>query len=208
MVGIYLVEYGRGRFARAATFFVDVMTGVPSIVAGLFVYTVFVTTFHGRGPAGWSLALAMLMIPVVVRTSEEMLKLVPRDLREASYALGRAEVADHRRSWLPTAMSGLITGVVLGIARVAGETAPLLLLVGYTPASTSTRSPDPWPLPGWSGTSSATSGDARRWTCTGTSSPVRRADRVGCGATLILIVMALNLLARLIGQFTQDHPSH
>ena len=97
MVGIYLVEYGRGPLARATTFMVDILTGIPSIVAALFIYAVFVTTFHGQR-AGWlvSLALVMLMIPVIVRTTEEMLKLVPNELREASYALGRAEVEDDR----------------------------------------------------------------------------------------------------------------
>ena len=97
MVGIYLVEYGRGPLARATTFMVDILTGIPSIVAALFIYAVFVTTFHGQR-AGWlvSLALVMLMIPVIVRTTEEMLKLVPNELREASYALGRAEMEDDR----------------------------------------------------------------------------------------------------------------
>ena len=89
MVGIYLVEYGRGPLARVTTFMVDILTGMPSIVAALFIYAVLITTFHGQR-AGWlvSLALVLLMIPVIVRTTEEMLKLVPNELREASYALG------------------------------------------------------------------------------------------------------------------------
>ncbi|MCW2522722.1 MAG: pstA, partial [Frankiales bacterium] len=89
LVAVYLVEYGRGPLARMTTFMVDILTGIPSIVAALFIYAVFITTFHGQR-AGWlvSLALVMLMIPVVVRTTEEMLKLVPNELREASYALG------------------------------------------------------------------------------------------------------------------------
>ena len=130
---IYLVEYGRGKFARAVTFFVDVMTGVPSIVAGLFVYTFLLLGFGMRpfGIAG-AIALAILMIPVAVRSSEEMLKLVPRDLREASYALGVPKWRTILKVVLPTAMSGLITSSLLAIARITGETAPLILLVGYT----------------------------------------------------------------------------
>ena len=133
LVGIYLVEYGRGPLARVTTFMVDILTGIPSIVAALFIYAVFVTTFRGQR-AGWlvSLALVMLMIPVIVRTTEEMLKLVPNELREASYALGVPKWKTIVRIVLPTAMTGIITGIVLGIARVAGETAPLLILVGYT----------------------------------------------------------------------------
>lgn len=135
LVGIYLVEYGRGPLARATTFMVDILTGIPSIVAALFIFAVFINTFHGQ-KAGWlvSLALLMLMIPVIVRTTEEMLRLVPNELREASYALGVPKWKTILRIVLPTAMTGIITGIVLGIARVAGETAPLLILVGYTPS--------------------------------------------------------------------------
>ena len=114
------------------TFFVDVMTGVPSIVAGLFVFTFLLLGLGMRpfGAAG-SIALAILMLPVVVRSSEEMLKLVPRDLREASYALGVPKWRTILKVVLPTAMSGLITSALLAVARVAGETAPLILLIGY-----------------------------------------------------------------------------
>jgi phosphate transport system permease protein len=129
LVAIYLVEYGAGgRLARVISFFVDVMTGVPSIVAGLFVYTGFVLAlgFQRSGFAG-SLALSILMIPVVVRSTEEMLKLVPNELRESSYALGVAKYRTILRIVVPTAMGGIITGAMLAVARVAGETAPLLL---------------------------------------------------------------------------------
>jgi len=134
LVAVYLVEYGTGPLARATTFMVDILTGIPSIVAALFIYAVFITTLGGQR-SGWlvSLALVMLMIPVVVRTTEEMLKLVPNELREASYALGVPKWKTIVKIVLPTAMSGIVTGVVLGIARVAGETAPLLILVGYSP---------------------------------------------------------------------------
>lgn len=130
---IYLVEYGRGRLARAVSFMVDILTGVPSIVAALFIYAVWVTTFDfQRVGFAVSLALVMLMIPVVVRSTEEMLKLVPNELREASYALGVPKWKTIARIVLPTAMSGIVTGILLGLARVMGETAPLLILGPYS----------------------------------------------------------------------------
>ncbi len=127
---IYLVEYGRGRLAGAVTFFVDVMTGIPSIVSGLFVlsFWIIVLGFGYSGFAG-SLALAILMMPVVVRSTEEMLKLVPRELREASLALGVPQWRTVLKVVLPTSAGGILTGVMLAVARVAGETAPVLLLV-------------------------------------------------------------------------------
>ncbi|MEI2825015.1 MAG: phosphate ABC transporter permease PstA [Dermatophilaceae bacterium] len=130
---IYLVEYGQGRLARVVSFMVDILSGVPSIVAALFVYAVWVTTF-GFQRVGFAvcLALVLLMIPVVVRSTEEMLKLVPNELREASYALGVPKWVTIVKVVLPTAFSGIITGILLGLARVMGETAPLLILGPYT----------------------------------------------------------------------------
>jgi phosphate transport system permease protein len=130
---IYLVEYGRGRFARLVSFMVDILTGIPSIVAALFIYAAWVTTL-GLDRVGFavSLALVLLMIPVVVRSTEEMLKLVPNELREASYALGVPKWKTISRIVLPTAFSGIITGILLGLARVMGETAPLLVLGPYS----------------------------------------------------------------------------
>lgn len=130
---VYLVEYGRGRPARAVSFAVDVLSGVPSIVAALVVYAVWVTTF-GLQRVGFavSLALVLLMIPMVVRSTEEMLKLVPHELREASLALGVPRWITVTRVVLPTAFSGIVTGILLGLARVMGETAPLLILGPYT----------------------------------------------------------------------------
>lgn len=130
---IYLVEFGRGGFAKAVSFMVDILTGIPSIVAALFVYAVWVTTF-GFQRVGFavSLALVLLMIPVVVRSTEEMLKLVPNELREAALALGVPRWKVIARVVLPTAFSGIITGVLLGLARVMGETAPLLILGPYS----------------------------------------------------------------------------
>ncbi|MDZ7917239.1 MAG: phosphate ABC transporter permease PstA [Rhodococcus sp. (in: high G+C Gram-positive bacteria)] len=133
MAAIYLVEYGRGAFARTVTFMVDVLAGVPSIVAALFVFSLWIATLGFEQSAfAVSLALVLLMLPVVVRNTEEMLKLVPDELREASYALGVPKWKTIMRIVVPTAMPGIISGVLLSIARVMGETAPVLVLVGYS----------------------------------------------------------------------------
>ncbi|MFD7245177.1 phosphate ABC transporter permease PstA [Streptomyces massasporeus] len=129
LTAIYLVEYGRGNLARAVTFFVDVMTGIPSIVAGLFILSLMLMfEMEPFGFAG-SLALAILMMPVVVRSTEEMLKLVPNELREASLALGVPKWRTILKVVLPTSIGGITTGIMLSVARIAGETAPVLLLV-------------------------------------------------------------------------------
>ena len=130
---IYLIEYGAGnRLARGITFLVDVMTGIPSIVAGLFAYAVFALIFGPGIRMGimGSIALSVLMIPVVVRSTEEMLRLVPNELREASYALGVPKWRTIAKVVLPTSVAGITTGVMLSISRVIGETAPLLLTAG------------------------------------------------------------------------------
>ncbi|MFJ4770369.1 phosphate ABC transporter permease PstA [Streptomyces uncialis] len=133
LTAIYLVEYGRGKLAAAVTFFVDVMTGIPSIVAGLFVLSFWILILD-LGPSGFagSLALAILMMPVVVRSTEEMLKLVPNELREASLALGIPKWRTILKVVLPTSIGGITTGVMLAVARITGETAPVLLLVWGT----------------------------------------------------------------------------
>jgi len=135
---IYLVEYGRGRFAATVRFFVDVMTGIPSIVAGLFILAFWVLVvspwFNGGEPrfSGFaaSLALTVLMLPTIVRSTEEMLRLVPSPLREGSYALGVPKWKTITKIVLPTALPGIVTGVMLAVARAAGETAPVLLVAG------------------------------------------------------------------------------
>ena len=133
LTAVYLVEYGRGRLAKAVTFFVDVMTGIPSIVAGLFILSLMlIFDMEPFGFAG-SLALAILMMPVVVRSTEEMLKLVPNELREASLALGVPKWRTILKVVLPTSIGGITTGVMLAVARIAGETAPVLLLVFGNP---------------------------------------------------------------------------
>lgn len=135
MVAIYLVEYGaKTKLARATTFMVDILTGIPSIVAALFVYAVWIAIFgFDRSAFAVSLALVLLMVPVVVRSSEEMLRIVPDDLREAAYALGVPKWKTIVKIVIPTALSGMLTGVALALARIMGETAPVLILVAYAP---------------------------------------------------------------------------
>ncbi|GIF24173.1 phosphate transport system permease protein [Actinoplanes tereljensis] len=135
---IYLVEYGRGKFAGTVRFFVDVMTGIPSIVAGLFIlsfWVLIVSPWFNDGQPRFSgfaasLALSVLMLPTIVRSTEEMLRLVPGPLREGAYALGVPQWKTILKIVVPTALPGIVTGVMLAIARAAGETAPVLLVAG------------------------------------------------------------------------------
>jgi phosphate transport system permease protein len=127
---IYLHEYGgNSRMAKVVRFLANVMTGVPSIVMGLFVYVLFTLHFGSRGLGG-ALALSCLMLPVVIRSTEEMLRLVPGHLREASYALGTKKARTILTVVLPSALPGIVSGCLLAVARAAGETAPLLFTIG------------------------------------------------------------------------------
>ena len=134
MCSVYLIEYSRdSKFAKAIGLLVDVMSGVPSIVAGLFAFSMF-TILVGPGTFNGfegSVALSLLMLPTVIKSSEEMLKIVPNDLREASYALGVTKQRTITKIVLRTALPGIVSGVILAIARVVGETAPLLMTAGY-----------------------------------------------------------------------------
>jgi phosphate transport system permease protein len=131
MGGVYLSEYGRsGPIARVLRFFAEVMTGVPSIVMGLFVYTAVVLHTQTPNAFAGSLALGCLMLPIVIRTTDEMLRLVPADLREGSVALGSRQARTIVRIVLPTAAPGIVSGALLAVARAAGETAPLLFVIG------------------------------------------------------------------------------
>ncbi|MFZ7087504.1 phosphate ABC transporter permease PstA [Curtobacterium sp. RRHDQ10] len=194
LTSVYLVEYGRGWLARSITFFVDVMTGIPSIVAGLFAYSLF-SLLIGPGTRNGlvaSIALAVLMIPIVVRATEEVLKIVPMDLREASYALGVPKWLTIVKIVLPTSLAGITTGVMLAIARVIGETAPLLVTAGFTTSMNYDVVKNPiMTLPVFAYTQYSQQG----------ANPVPFVDRAWTAAlVLILIVMALNLLARLIAR--------
>jgi phosphate transport system permease protein len=131
--GVYLSEYGRGGLvARVLRFFAEVMTGVPSIVMGLFIYTAVVLHTHNLNAFAGALALACLMLPIVIRTTDEMLRLVPAELREGSVALGSRQARTIVRIVLPAAAPGIVSGALLAVARAAGETAPLLFVIGST----------------------------------------------------------------------------
>ncbi len=194
LTAIYLAEYGRGALARGITFFVDVMTGIPSIVAGLFAYALMAMVFGPgtiNGFAG-AIALSVLMMPVVVRSTEELLRIVPNELREASYALGVPKWRTILRIVLPTATSGIVSGVILAIARIIGETAPLMVAAGFTQSLNNNPFSEPMmTLPVFVYDSYAHPGIPRE--------PFT--DRAWAGAlTLIVIVMLLNLLGRVIAK--------
>ncbi|WP_326567008.1 phosphate ABC transporter permease PstA [Amycolatopsis rhabdoformis] len=194
LVSIYLVEYGRGKLAKATTFMVDILSGVPSIVAALFIYALWITTF-GLPRSGFavSLALVLLMIPVIVRSSEEMLRIVPDDLREASYALGVPKWKTIMKIVLPTALSGIIGGIMMALARVMGETAPLLVLVGYSAYVN-------WnPFDGEQAALPLVMNNER---VTNSLDPGSVGfDRIwGAALTLVIIIAILNLLATLISR--------
>ncbi len=125
---IYLNEYGKGRFAASVRFFADVMTGVPSVFVGLFIYTILIIdTPLGFSAIAGGLALSLIMLPIIIRSTEEILKLVPDSLRDASHALGATRARTTMRVVLPAAKAGIATGVMLAVARAAGETAPLIM---------------------------------------------------------------------------------
>jgi phosphate transport system permease protein len=195
LTAIYLVEYARGRLRTTISLLVDVMTGIPSIVAGLFAYALF-EIFFGPGVrlgiAG-AVALSVLMIPVVVRSAEEVLALVPHELREAGYALGVPKWRTIVKVVLPTAIAGLGTGVTLAIARVVGETAPLLVTVGIT----SVTNLDPF-----SGRMATLPVFAYYQLTRPGVPPQYGIDRAWTAALLLIIlVMVLNVVARLISRF-------
>ena len=190
-VALYLVEYGReSRFAAVVRYFVDVMTGVPSIVFGLFIYITLILSGGVGGFAGWkgSLALALLMLPIVTRSAEVVLTLVPDSLREAALALGAPRWRVVGRIVLPTALPGLVTGSLLAIARAAGETAPLLFTSTLALATTLNLGTQMNSLPA---VIFADVGQAQD-----------RLVRVAWGAalTLVLMILVLTTLARLISR--------
>jgi phosphate transport system permease protein len=192
MAAIYMNEYGRGPLRRALTFFVDVMTGIPSIVAGLFAYALFELFFGPGIQMGimGSLALSVLMIPIVIRSAEEVLKIVPNHLREAAYALGTPKWKVIIKVVLPTAFAGLVTGVMLATARIIGETAPLLVTTGVVDSLNTN------PFSGRMQNLAVYAYDEYR-----SPGVMKQAsyDRAWAAAlTLIVIVMILNVIARLV----------
>ncbi|MFD1810623.1 phosphate ABC transporter permease PstA [Rhodococcus gannanensis] len=193
-VAVYLTEYaGESRLGRITTFMVDILSGVPSIVAALFIYALWIATFgFPKSAFAVSLALVLLMVPVVIRSTEEMLRIVPQDLREASFALGVPKWKTIMRIVVPTALPGIITGVMLALARVLGETAPLLILVGYAPfINFDLFNGEMGSLPGVmvaEMNNPTPAGSERIW---------------GAALTLILLIAVLNIVAKLIGHFSR-----
>lgn len=193
-VAIYLVEYGGGsKMAKLTTFMVDILTGVPSIVAALFIYAMWVATLgFPRSGFAVSLSLVLLMIPVIVRATEEMLRIVPMDLREASYALGVPKWKTIARIVIPTALSGIVTGIMLALARVMGETAPLLVLVGYAQAMNFDM---------FDGFMGSLPGMMYDQTSAGAGANPIPTDRLwGAALTLILLIAILNIGARVLAK--------
>ena len=190
---IYLNEYGgKGPLARLIGFMADVMTGVPSIVMGLFIFSIWVLHFQFSGFAG-ALALGCLMLPVVIRSTHEMLKLVPNPLREGSYALGATKARVTMTVVLPAAVGGIVSGALLAIARAAGETAPLL----FTILTVTAPNPNPFNGPNTSipsqifvnATSAFTGAQDRAW---------------GAALTLVVIAFVFMLAARIVtARFTR-----
>jgi len=193
LAAIYVVEHGRGPLVPAIRFVTDVMTGVPSIVAGLFVFAFWVLALH-QGFSGFAagVALAILMLPTVVRTTEVVLGLVPDTLREASLALGVPRWKTVMRVVLPTAISGITTGIVLAISRVTGETAPLLLTaLNFDSINANPFKGQQAGLPSFVFAQAAQPNPTA-------------VDRAWAGAlTLLLLVLFLNVIARLIARRTR-----
>jgi phosphate transport system permease protein len=194
MVAIYLVEYGGGTsLGRLVSFMVDILTGVPSIVAALFIYALCVATLGlPRSEFAVSLALVLLMLPVIVRATEEMLRIVPVDLREASYALGIPKWKTIARVVIPTGLAGIVTGIMLALARVMGETAPLLILVGYSQAINYDI---------FTGFMGSLPGMMYDQTSAGAGANPVPTDRLwGAALTLILVIAVINIGAKVVAK--------
>lgn len=194
---IYIVEYGRGRLANTIRFFVDVMTGIPSIVAGLFILSFWVLVvspfFNGGRPefSGFAaaLALSVLMLPTITRSTEEMLRLVPAPLREGAYALGIPKWKTIVKIVLPTALAGIVTGIMLAIARAAGETAPVLLVAGATDSINT----NPF-------TGNQESLATYIYAQAGLASPHGAPRAWAAALTLVALVLALTIIAKLLAR--------
>jgi phosphate transport system permease protein len=188
-VALYLTEYGKtGRLAAAVRYFIDVMTGVPSVVFGLFIYITLILSGNFGGFAGWkgSIALALLALPIVTRSAEVVLTLVPGSLREAALALGAPRWRVITRVVLPTALPGLITGSLLAIARVAGETAPLLFTATIVKGTTFNLGDQMNSLP------------AQIFQDVGQAQDRLVTRAWGAALTLVLMILVLTIVARLV----------
>jgi phosphate transport system permease protein len=196
LTAIYLVEYAQPTqwMARTVTLLVDVMTGIPSIVAGLFAFSLFTIIVGPKAFSGFSasVALSVLMIPIVVRSSEEMLKLVSSDLREASYALGVTKFVTITRIVLPTAIAGLVTGIMLAIARVIGETAPIFIAASFT----NDFNANPFNGP----QSTLAVGAYTLYKFPGTDIQASVNAAWGNALLLVILVVILNLIARIVAR--------
>jgi phosphate transport system permease protein len=191
---IYLNEFGKKRaLARFIRFMADVMTGVPSIVMGLFIYTVWVIRFHEMSGLAGALALACLMLPIIIRTTEEMLRLVPNVLRYASQALGARTWRTTLTVVLPASLSGIISGAMLAVARAAGETAPIIFTAGIAFE----------PNKSLSGQNTALS--AQIFRNASQPFPGAQARAWGAALTLIAIVFLFTLIARLVSRRFSTH---
>jgi phosphate transport system permease protein len=187
LAAIYLTEYGgTHRLARVIRFLSDVMAGVPSIVMGLFIFTVWVVRYQQRSGLAGSLALACLMLPIVIRSSEAMIRLVPNELREASYALGCRKARTVLTVVLPAALPGVVSGCLLAVARAAGETAPLLFTIGLTYSKNLSLS----------GENTALS--AQIFSNASTSFVAAQQRAWAAALTLIIIVLLLSVVARIV----------
>jgi phosphate transport system permease protein len=196
LTAIYLVEYAQPKqwMARTVTFLVDVMTGIPSIVAGLFAFSLFTLIVGPKAFSGFSasVALSVLMIPIVVRSCEEMLRLVPMDLREASYALGVSRFSTITKIVLPTAIAGIVTGVMLAIARVIGETAPIFMAASFTDNFNANPFDGPMqtlPVMAYTG-----------YKFPGQDIAASNASAWGAALLLVFLVIILNLIARIVAK--------
>lgn len=187
--GVYLNEYGRGsRFSRVVRFLVEVMIGVPSVIAGVLVFSVWVVRFGTSGRSGFaaSLALAVLMLPIIVRSTEQMLSLVPEQLREASAALGARRWRTTLGTVLPAAAGGIVSGCLLAIARAAGETAPVMFTIGFV---TTTN---------WSPFGQNTTLSAQIYSQIQNGGVTATSLAWGAALTLVLVVIGLTGAARLV----------
>lgn len=196
LAAVYLVEYAQPNnpLRRSITFLVDVMTGIPSIVAGLFAFSLFALIVGPKAFSGFSaaIALSVLMIPIVIRSTEEMLRLVPSDLREASFALGVPRSVTIIKVVLRTAASGIITGVVLAVARVVGETAPIFIAASFTDNFNADPFNGPMQtLPVMAYTA---------YSFPGKDIDASQAQAWGAALLLVIIVVIFNLIARIVAK--------